>query len=334
MKVFFITVIVPAYNSESTIALCIESLLNQNYPKERYEIIIVDNNSKDKTATIIKRYPVKYLLEDKIQTAYAARNTGIRNSRGEIIACTDSDCVADKNWILEGIKPFKDTMIVGVGGKILPFQAETYIEKYHERMQIFNQERFLSDANLEKRMGYIAGGNAFYRKFIFDEIGLFNEQWVGGGDNDLSFRIQKMTRYNLYYKPEAIVFHKHATSLKKLAEQFFRYGSNDVLLRHKYSATEAEAFAKVSGKIKPFYWRVRCGIIMNIILTFKNTLVCLIRFNEKNKLKLIDSFLRTVEQAASFCGAWKACKKNNIPMYYIIPAPSMEDRTGKNSEKF
>jgi glycosyltransferase involved in cell wall biosynthesis len=55
-------------------------LKQQDYPKDRYEIIVVDNNSKDKTAEVIKRQQVIYLLEDEIQTSYAARNTGYKDS--------------------------------------------------------------------------------------------------------------------------------------------------------------------------------------------------------------------------------------------------------------
>jgi len=85
----FISIIVPAYNCESTIESCVNALLQQDYSKDHYEIIIVDNNSKDNTAELIKKYPVTYLMQDRIQTSYASRNYGIENTKGAIIAFTD-----------------------------------------------------------------------------------------------------------------------------------------------------------------------------------------------------------------------------------------------------
>lgn len=78
-----ISVIVPVYNGEMITGDCIESILSQNYPKEKIEIFNVDNNSKDNTAKIIKRYPVRYILEDKIQSSYASRNAAIRIAKRE-----------------------------------------------------------------------------------------------------------------------------------------------------------------------------------------------------------------------------------------------------------
>ena len=88
-----ISVIVPVRNNEEMIGDCIESLLAQDYPKEDYEIIVVDNNSTDKTTDIIKKYPVKYLHEEKTGRGIA-RNTAVKTAFGEIIAFTDSDYIA------------------------------------------------------------------------------------------------------------------------------------------------------------------------------------------------------------------------------------------------
>lgn len=79
----FVSVIVPVYNSEDMIGECIEALLDQDYPKDRYEVIIVDNDSTDGTAEVIKRYPVKYVLEAEVHTSYAVENAGIRHARRE-----------------------------------------------------------------------------------------------------------------------------------------------------------------------------------------------------------------------------------------------------------
>jgi glycosyltransferase involved in cell wall biosynthesis len=76
----FVSVVIPVFNGENIIGTCIKSILKQSYPNEKYEIIIVDNGSTDTTREIIKRYPVKMLIEDSIRSSYGARNTGIKHA--------------------------------------------------------------------------------------------------------------------------------------------------------------------------------------------------------------------------------------------------------------
>ena len=78
-----ISVIVPLYNAGKTLDACIQSILNQNYPKKNYEIIVVDNHSTDNSADIIKKYPVQYVFE-KFPSPFKARNTGVKQSKGDI----------------------------------------------------------------------------------------------------------------------------------------------------------------------------------------------------------------------------------------------------------
>ena len=133
---FFISVIIPVYNGERTIGACVESLLAQDYPKDKYEVIIVDNNSKDKTAGIIKEYSVQYLFEGRIQSSYAARNAAIKAAKGEILAFTDADCAADKEWLKNGIAEFIDNKIGCVAGGIKGCEPVNYIEEYLIKREI------------------------------------------------------------------------------------------------------------------------------------------------------------------------------------------------------
>ncbi|MDY0128997.1 MAG: glycosyltransferase, partial [Methanosarcina vacuolata] len=97
MKYPFVSVVVGIRNEEKFIEECIESLLNLDYPRDSYEIIIVDGMSTDKTRDIVQKYPVKLLLNEKKNVA-AARNLGVDNARGELVAFTDGDCKVDTQW--------------------------------------------------------------------------------------------------------------------------------------------------------------------------------------------------------------------------------------------
>ncbi|MCD6460430.1 glycosyltransferase [bacterium] len=315
MAIPFVSVIVPAYNAEKTMALCIESLISQNYPKDKYEIIIVDNNSKDETAKIIKKYPVKYLLEDKMQTSYAARNSGIRHAKGEIIAFTDSDCIADKNWIKEGIKPFYDEKIGGVGGNILSYKPETWIEYHQDRMGIFNQKGSMNKNKLKQKIASIVTANAFYRKSVLNKTDLFDAQLSSGGDADMSKKVQNSTSYKLLYNNSTIVYHKHRSNLLALCEQFHRYGYGNILFVNKYSPEKVADLRKY-GLIKNIYWKIRFFILTHFFNTFKYLFLYMISFKSDYKVKLIDEFLFTIEQCMVLIGQLRSSYKNKVPFIF------------------
>ncbi len=96
-----VSVNVPFYNAERFIGRCIEGLLGQNFPLEHYEIFMIDNNSTDASTKIVRQYPRIQLLFEAKQGAYAARNRGLREAKGEIMAFTDADCVPSRDWLNE-----------------------------------------------------------------------------------------------------------------------------------------------------------------------------------------------------------------------------------------
>ncbi|MCX9084511.1 MAG: glycosyltransferase [Candidatus Methanoperedens sp.] len=223
----FISIIVPVYNGESIIDECINSLLNLNYPINKYELIIVDNNSKDNTSHIISKYPVKYALETK-KGSYAARNKGIKLAEGEILLFTDSDCIADKDWIINIIKPFRDSRVGAVGGKTITYNPTTIVEKYLESISALDNE-----SSIKSKRPSIATANAAFRKNILGQVGFFDETFTSGGDYDISWRIHNLG-YILAYEHNSIIFHKHGTDFKSLFNKEFRYGCGNVQLFKKH----------------------------------------------------------------------------------------------------
>lgn len=309
----FISVVVPAYNAQSMIALCIESLLGQTYPKDRYEVLIVDNNSTDDTAEIIKKYPVTYLLESNKQTPYAARNTGIRHARGSIIALTDSDCVADENWLKQGAAPFDDPKVIAVGGRITAYEPRRYIEFYQEKNKIFNQKETLSKQRCDAKSAAIATPNAFYRKEALEKVGLFDDTIFGGGDYEICYRIQKSLPGRFIYAEDAVIYHKHASSLRKIWEQNSRYGYGNI-----QSEFDAENMlrlyraCKQHGFLKVLYWHiVRYKIFSNLMKIIKYFF--LFAFGSKKptyRVLLMDSFLGFLEKTALLYGQLKSLRHN------------------------
>ena len=225
-----VSIIVPVYNGEKTIDACIESLLMQDYSRENYDVIVVDNCSDDRTAEIIKKYPVQYLCERRQKGSYAARNTGIRHARGEFLAFTDADCIADKNWLKNGLAGFTGSEIGCVAGGIRSCEPNNYIEEYIGARGILAQR----DKTGEMPLPYAKTANAFYRKTVFDAVGLFEEKWVSGGDADLSWRMQCNGAFKLRLMPDAVVLHKHRSTLRLFFIQCMTWGIGSTVLYKKY----------------------------------------------------------------------------------------------------
>jgi glycosyltransferase involved in cell wall biosynthesis len=95
------SIVVPFYNAETHIERCAQALLAQSVASDRYEIIMVDNNSTDSSAAIVRRMQAITVLNEPEQGSYAARNRGVSVARGEIVAFTDPDCVPREDWLEE-----------------------------------------------------------------------------------------------------------------------------------------------------------------------------------------------------------------------------------------
>ncbi|MFP6582216.1 MAG: glycosyltransferase family A protein, partial [Candidatus Hydrogenedentota bacterium] len=100
-----VSIIIPAYNAEATLAECLEACLAQTYSVE--EVIVIDDGSTDNTATIAREYDVTYVPQDNAGPA-VARNHGARVASGDVIALTDSDCIPEPNWIEQLMSGFDE----------------------------------------------------------------------------------------------------------------------------------------------------------------------------------------------------------------------------------
>lgn len=221
----FVSIIVPVKNQSMTIRKCIDSLLKLNYPK--YEIIIVDNGSKDNSSVIVRRYKnkkIKLLFEQK-PGAYNARNKGIRVARGSIIAFTDGDCVVHKDWLKFLVQPFKNIEICGVGGKVGVYQPKNEFELYCNKFYHLNE--------LYIRKSYLITANVAYRKKVLEEAGLFDGELPSGGDVDMSWKTIKLG-YKLCFEPRAFVAHIYKETPIEMFKKFFWHGKYQALLNIKY----------------------------------------------------------------------------------------------------
>lgn len=215
-----ISVIVPAYNSQRFIDKCIEALLNQTIKPENYEVIIVDDGSTDGTGDIVKGYPVNYIRQNNSGPA-TARNKGAKKAKGDIILFTDSDCVAETNWIEEMAKPFEDTEVVAVKG--------AYRTNQNSIVAMFVQLEFGERFEMLKKVESIDMVDTYsagYRKRTFLQLSGFDVSFpvANNEDTELSYRMSKLG-FRMVFNPNAVVYHlNHPDSIKKYARLKFWRG--------------------------------------------------------------------------------------------------------------
>ena len=169
-----ITIIIPTYNRKVLLKKCINSLINQSY--KDFEIIVVDDGSTDGTKDLIKNYEqIRYLRQEN-KGPGNARNLGIKNAGGSIIAFTDDDCIPDKDWLKNALHYFDDPAVIGVEGKTLKKGKLTPTS-----IPIINEYG-----------GKYSTCNMFYRLSLLKEIGGFDKRFrFSGEDSNLARRALK-----------------------------------------------------------------------------------------------------------------------------------------------
>ncbi len=242
-----VSVVIPIYNGTADLPELINCLLAQTYPKEQIEYLLVDNNSSDGTAELLKaaseNCPIKIraLSENEIQSSYAARNTGIREAKSEIIAFTDADCRPQPQWLEALVQPFVSQNVVIVAGEITALPGNSLLEKYADQQETLSQKHTLAN----KFCAYGQTANLAIRRLALEKAGLFRPYLTTGGDADICWRILQLEIGSLEFAPCAIVQHHHRTTLKELLSQWQRYGRSNSYL-HELHGVELMREIKLS----------------------------------------------------------------------------------------
>ena len=175
-----VSIVIITRNHAKYLEKCLNSILNQTY--QNFEIVIVNHNSTDHTAQIIQSYKsekIKYFFYDKNNGIAAARNYAVKKSSGEYIFFTDSDCIATRNWIEEGLKILIKDNVAGVEGKTIA-ESQNFGASQH-----FVENEF---------GGHYQTCNIAYKKQYLIECGMFNENYkIAYEDVELALRIKKIS---------------------------------------------------------------------------------------------------------------------------------------------
>jgi len=182
-----ISVIIPTYNEEKNIEKCLKSLEKQTIPRNKYEIIVVDGQSKDKTVKIAKKYADK-VIQQKSKGVGGARNDGVAAAKYDLIATTDADCIVLENWLEESIKGLSEKHVVLVFGQLKPLEEKKTLSIYPFAFYLSGKVMCL--LNRLNLMNITCGANIAFKKHAFLKVGGFSDIPISD-DFEISLRIKK-----------------------------------------------------------------------------------------------------------------------------------------------
>ena len=265
-----VTVIVPVRNGEKTIKPLLDSLQKLDYKNDKVEVIIVDGNSSDMTQDIVKKYPVKLVVE-KRKGLNVARNTGIKKGNGEIVAFTDSDCIVPSNWITKIVENFKNPQVSCVGGSAKALNSD-FVSQYADNSIVRLMPFFTKREELDRVKPFFrhpAGCNMAYRRKVAQEIGYFDENIQYGFDEvEFADRVCK-AGYKMVLDPNVLVWHKHRSTLGEFLKQNFQYGRGSGLVLRRNRLNDSVSRWAFLGLIGFISWLLIVGslLFLNIIST-------------------------------------------------------------------
>ena len=237
-----VSVIVCSYNGGKTLGACLAALDLVDYPN--YEIVFVDDGSTDGSDEVVARWekareerraggaklPDFQNIRQKNMGLSYARNAGAASATGEIIAYTDSDCMADADWLYYLVGTLLSGNYAGVGGPNISPPAQDWIQACVAAAPGGPSHVLLTDVVAE----HIPGCNMAFHRWAFDSVGGFDPEYRKAGDDvDFCWRLQQSGQV-IAFSPAAIVWHYRRFTLKAFRKQQEGYGEAESMLRFKH----------------------------------------------------------------------------------------------------
>lgn len=257
------SVIVPAYQAADVIGDCVGALVRQMLDRSRYEIIVVDDGSTDRTGDVAREAGADRVLRVLHGGPAAARNAGIEAAQGEIVLFTDADCEPAEDWIVRMVAPLADSRIMGVKGTYRTRQSSLIARLVQLEFEI----RYARMAELE-RIDFIDTYAAAYRRALLVEHGGFDTAFPipSAEDVDLSFRLARAGHW-LVFAPDAWVWHRHPATLGRYLARKARFGYWRALLYVRYP-DKISGDAHTDPALKPQFALVALSGLAMIVSLF------------------------------------------------------------------
>ncbi len=222
-----VSVVICSFNGARTIRQSLEALRKAAYPK--FEVIVVDDGSKDATAAIAAEYEVRLIRQANAGLSNA-RNAGWQNARGEIVAYLDDDAAPDPHWLHYLAGSFRSSDYAGVGGPNVAFPDDSFVAQCVDHAPGNPTHVLLTDRTAE----HLPGCNMAFRRSCLEAIGGFDGTFrIAGDDVDLCWRLEARG-WKLGFHPGAMVWHHRRGTVRTYWRQQMNYGRAEAMLERKW----------------------------------------------------------------------------------------------------
>ena len=210
MELPFVSIVIPTYRDDERLYECITAISMMNYPLEKVEVLVVDNDS-----AFIKRtwggytFTLRWIHEPE-GASYSARNRGVLDARYEVLAFTDADCKPDKDWLRNAVGAIQSG-VARVAGRVELFFGSNKLSaaELYEQLTAFPQESYVRNYKA------CVTANLVTRKEIFEKVGLFDASLATGGDIEWGKRCWS-EGIGIEYVPSSVVHHPARSTLREL----------------------------------------------------------------------------------------------------------------------
>jgi cellulose synthase/poly-beta-1,6-N-acetylglucosamine synthase-like glycosyltransferase len=233
-----VSIVVPVKNEEKVIGRLLKALLNLKYPSSKVEIVVVNDESSDRTGEICSDFAnrfsqVKVFNRPKSSTKAAALNYGVQHAKGEIIATFDADSVPELDVLLNAVKYFKDPAVAAVQGRICSINAnENMLTKFLFYEGAVQYEAFLRGKDKLDLFVGLAGTCQFIRRSVLEEVNGWNEKNLSE-DVELSLRLTERD-YVIKYGSEVRTWEESPHDIRGLVRQRARWYRGNITMGLKF----------------------------------------------------------------------------------------------------
>lgn len=225
-----VSIIIPCSNEEKHIAKCLDSIIVQDYPKDKLEVLVVDGMSTDGTRGIVKEYTQKYpfikLLDNPKRVVPSALNMGINEAKGEIIMRMDAHTTYKKKYVSKCVKYLNECNVDNIGGTIITLPGDTTVLAQSIALALSHpfgvgNSYFRIGSKEPRFVDTVPFG--CYKREVFNRIGLFNENLVRNQDIEFNLRLKKASGKTLLV-PDIVSYYHARSTLGALAKNNFQNG--------------------------------------------------------------------------------------------------------------
>ncbi len=235
-----ISIIIPTYNRAAKLKRCLGSILSQKYSNKHYEVIVVNDSSKDGTNLVVSDF-IKIHRNITLMTNHTnkgpayCRNRGIKKAKGVIIAFTDDDCVISKNWLRDIVASHRQNHEeLAIGGPILSLNPLSPINKFRDFQKLYALKK---NSLKNCHFSYIPTCNVSCKRDVFKKIGYFDENFRHSEDIELNMRLLEIGK-PVYMDKKIIVFHDYSDSIKDFIKKSYYAGFFIPIVKKKHPKIE------------------------------------------------------------------------------------------------